>query len=210
MEAVRGVLFRMAAVNVGKFPVSTKGKVTIVAKNLFETMPRIHRSAEISECGRYRWWLRRSWLLWSPTGEHIESKGICCFVMLNPSTADGSQDDPTIRRCIRFAKDWGYGQLSVRNLFPWRATDPKELFHATTVTGGHRGDQELITACTCDLVVCAWGAGVPFKRDAECLDLFKKSFPGVPLYCLGTTKHGHPRHPLYVKADTQPVQFKAV
>jgi hypothetical protein len=67
----------------------------------------IRRSADISACGRYRWWLRRSWDLWTPQGEHVQGKGVCCFVMLNPSTADATQDDPTIRRCSRFARDWG-------------------------------------------------------------------------------------------------------
>jgi len=177
------------------------------AKELFETMPRIDRSAEISECGRYRWWLRRSWQTWCPTRGHIPGKGVVCFVMLNPSTADGMQDDPTIRRCIGFARSWGYDTLSVRNLFPWRATDPQELFHAETVTGGYRGDLELITALTADMVVIAWGASVPFARDAEAIKLFNDHCPGVNLYCLGVTKHGHPRHPLYVKADTQPVLF---
>lgn len=180
-------------------------------KTLFD-MPtnHIHRDAEISECGRYRWWLRRSWQLWE-NGEYVTGKGVCCFVMLNPSTADGKQDDPTIRRCIRFAHDWGYNVLSVRNLFPWRATDPKELVRAASVTelaGGNRGNIELLTACTADLLVAAWGAGVPYSRDTEALRLFRDSFPAKPIHCLGTTKHGHPRHPLYVASDTSPALFK--
>ena len=117
------------------------------------------------------------------------------------------QDDPTIRRCINFARDWGYDTLSVRNLFPWRATDPSELRTAHEVTGGSRGDAELLAACTANLTVVAWGAGVPFCRDREVLLMFGDQFPGVKLYCLGTTKHGHPRHPLYVKGDAQPVLF---
>jgi hypothetical protein len=169
---------------------------------------RIERSAEVSECGRYRWWLRRSWSLWNADGTHRIGKGVVSFIMLNPSTADALQDDPTIRRCIGFAKSWGFNTLSVRNLFPWRATDPKELFRAETVTGGHRGDVELTTALTADLVVAAWGANVPFKRDAEAIEMFVTSAPMVPIYCLGTTKNGSPRHPLYVKADQQPVLFQ--
>jgi hypothetical protein len=88
---------------------------------------RIIRSAEVSECGRYRWWLRRGWQLLN-RGEHVIGRGVCCFVMLNPSTADDTYDDPTIRRCVQFATRWGYDALSVRNLFPWRATDPGDLF----------------------------------------------------------------------------------
>lgn len=167
----------------------------------------VNKSADVSECGRYRWWLRRSWTIWE-NGLRVRGKGVCTFVMLNPSTADETVDDPTIRRCVGFAQSWGYDTLSVRNLFPWRATDPRELFNAKSVTGGHRGDSELLAACTGDLLVCAWGANVPFVRDKEALDLFGDQFPGVPLYCLGVTKTGKPRHPLYVKGDTQPIRFK--
>lgn len=175
---------------------------------LFENPPRFTRSAEISECGRYRWWLRRSWPNVDEHGQHTPGRGACCFVMLNPSTADGVQDDPTIRRCVGFAKRWGFSALSVRNLFPWRATDPSELFHADSVTGGHRGDQELLAACTADMVVLAWGAKVPFKRDHEALRLFAQHFPAVPLYCLERTKAGSPRHPLYVRSDAEPLLFR--
>lgn len=177
-------------------------------KTLFDIPPRIDRSAEISECGLYRWWLRRSWQIWE-RGELIPGKGVCCFVMLNPSTADGSQDDPTIRRCIGFCRSWGYDTLSVRNLFPWRATDPRELFKSQTVTGGHRGDTELLTAATADLVVLAWGASVPFGRDKQALQIFDLHFPDKKLHCLGFTKSGHPRHPLYVRSDAMPILFNA-
>lgn len=166
----------------------------------------IHRSAEVSDCGLYRWWLRRAWTFRNPDGTVWPGKGAVCFVMLNPSTADGLQDDPTIRRCIGFAQSWGYHTLIVRNLFPWRATNPKELFRAATVTGGERGDIELLTAMTADLVVAAWGAGVPFGRNIEALKIFD-SFPAKPIHCLELTKHGHPRHPLYVKSDRQPRLF---
>ena len=169
----------------------------------YRTISSVHRSAEVSDCGMYRWWLRRSWRFFE-NGIHVTGKGCCCFILLNPSTADGTQDDPTIRRCIGFAQLWGYDSLSVRNLFAWRATDPKELVHAETVTGGHRGDTELIAGLTANLTVVAWGSKVPFKRDREAVELFNKSFPGVPLHCLGVTKSGSPRHPLYVRADTKP------
>ncbi len=97
--------------------------------------------------------------------------------------------------------------LSVRNLFPYRATDPKALLDAmVSLTGGHRGDTELMTAMTAELVIAAWGAFVPFNRIDRAKELFGQ-FPKKPIYCLGLTKHGKPRHPLYVKADTQPQPF---
>lgn len=162
-----------------------------------EAQFRIHKSAELSDCGRYRWWLRRTW-----------SGGdgrVVCFVMLNPSTADASVDDPTIRRCIGFARDWGYSSLSVRNLFALRATKPKLLLTSVhSPTGGQRGDSALANAITAHTTVVAWGAKVPFLRDAEALKMFR----GHPLWCLGTTKHGKPRHPLYVKREQPLVEFR--
>lgn len=175
--------------------------VTKSQRTMFHVVSQVDKSAELSECGRYRWWLRRSW------EEGSDSNRVVCFVMLNPSTADANVDDPTIRRCIGFAKAWGYNTLVVRNLFPWRATDPKELKLAKNPTGGHRGNNELIAACTADMVVCAWGAGVPFDRDVEAMNLFSPWASGVQLWCLGLTKHGHPRHPLYVPGDVTPIRF---
>jgi len=177
-------------------------------KVLFDNCYGVRRSAEISECGQYRWWLRRSYQLWDDAGMHVYGKGTCCFIMLNPSKADGTQDDPTIRRCIGFAKSWGYDTLSVRNLFPYRSTDPQGLKDATCdITGGERGRLELLSALTANLVVLAWGSWVPLGRDAYFLDLAKSSFPDKPLYCLRKSSTGKPWHPLYVKADTQPILF---
>lgn len=164
-----------------------------MAQNLLFAVDRyegLTRSAELSACGRYRWWLRRSW-------KHRGDGRVVCFVMLNPSTADAQMDDPTIRRCMGFARLWGFGALSVRNLFALRATDPKKLQAADDPTGGHRGDIELRCAGTAHVVVAAWGAKVPFGRDREALEMLR----GAALYCLGTTKQGHPRHPLYVRGD---------
>jgi hypothetical protein len=131
------------------------------------------------------------------------SKGIVCFLMLNPSTADGRRDDPTIRRCLGFARAWGFSVLEVRNLFTWRATEPRDLLTATDPTGGERGDQELRRAAEADLVVAAWGAWVPFERDREALAMLS----GRRLVCLGRTKNGGPRHPLYVRGATRSEAF---
>ena len=154
----------------------------------------IRKSADVSECGRYRWWLRRSW---------GQGHRVVTFVMLNPSTADHEIDDPTIRRSIRFAQDWGFDVLSVRNLFALRATNPQELLTANCPTGGSRGDRELALAATAQLVVAAWGAFVPFDREREALSLLRN----CQLHHLGLTKHGRPRHPLYVPASTQPTEW---
>lgn len=154
------------------------------------------RMAELSECGRYRWWLRRSW-------KHGGDGRVVCFVMLNPSTADAMIDDPTIRRCMGFARRWGYSAVSVRNLFALRATDPKELLTADDPVGGRRGNIQLRLAATAHTTVVAWGAKVPFGRDRVALEMFGNQ----PLWCLGTTKLGHPRHPLYVRAEQPLVKY---
>lgn len=177
---------------------------------LFETVQRVRRSAEISECGKYRWWLRRDWQLWNDAGEHVTGKGVCCFVMHNPSTADAMQDDPTIRRCINFARAWGYDTLSVRNIYAFRATDPRDLPRTMDeAVGGNRGDSELLSALTADLVIAAWGSTLPHhgSRERIVLSMFQQFAPAKEIYCLGTTKDGHPRHPLYVKGDTMPQLF---
>jgi hypothetical protein len=154
----------------------------------------LQRSARLSPCGRWRFELRRSW----PAGD-----GRCvCFVMLNPSTADAERDDPTIRRCLAFAKAWGYSSLVVCNLFALRATDPRELLGAADPIGPD-GDVSLAAARNADLVIAAWGAWVPFGRDQQALWLLRRT----PLYCLGLTKQGYPRHPLYCRSDLQPIPF---
>ncbi len=153
---------------------------------LFDTA----QTACISEDGLYRYWLRRSW--WGGSGQEI------CFVMLNPSTADATTNDPTIRRCIRFAKDWGYSHLTVRNLFPFRATDPKILReHPLEVLIGPQGNQELLACQNVGKIVVAWGANVPHHRDRWFLQQMKS----LALYCLGKTNGGKPRHPLFVSAE---------
>jgi hypothetical protein len=157
----------------------------------------IMRAAGISEDGLYRYWLRRSW-------KRGGDGRVVCFVMLNPSTADGAIDDPTIRRCMAFVRAWGASVLSVRNLFAYRCTDPAELRTACDPIGPN-GDRHLEIAKTAHLVVAAWGAGGSLRgRDKQALEILS----GTDLYCLRVTKHGHPQHPLYVRADAQPMLFR--
>lgn len=130
------------------------------------------------------------------------------FIMLNPSTATETENDPTIRRCIRFARDWGYGHLYVNNIFAMRATRPHNLHTAAENPVGQGNDAIiLLTAQTADLVVCAWGAhGKLYNRGEQVIKMLQDN--DVPLHCLGTTKDGQPRHPLYVAATTQPQPFR--
>lgn len=112
------------------------------------------RDATISECGRYRYDLGRTWV---EPGDALADT-YCTFIMLNPSTADGTQDDPTICRCINFAKSWGMGGLMVVNLFAWRATKPDDLLRAADPIGPEN-DRYIDEACRmAQFVVAAWGA----------------------------------------------------
>jgi hypothetical protein len=167
--------------------------------------------AVISPCEKYRYWLHRSWL---------GGEGWTVFVMLNPSTADASQDDPTIRRCIRFAKDFGSHGVIVVNLFAWRAIDPRNLPSNLIEAEGPENHAYVVKACELagqyeppDMrrpgkVICAWGANEAAKEQAPKVLGWIEAAYGTPR-CLGTTKRGFPRHPLYVPASVLPVRFAA-
>lgn len=151
-----------------------------------------NEGAVLDESNTYRYTLWRVWDVSLPR---------LLFVMLNPSTADHTQNDPTIRRCIRFAKSWGFGAIEVVNLFAYRATDPKELKNNLIDPVGSDNDDYLISRSSkCDVIVLAWGTkGVYQKRDRTVLKLLNK----YSLNCLEETKSGHPKHPLYVNGETK-------
>ena len=142
-------------------------------------------------------------------------QGTVTFIMLNPSTANETQDDPTIRRCISFANRWSYGWLYVVNLSPLRATDPKDLINA----GPEPADvweENIATICdtvlASDLMIAAWGVhGAADCRAPKVIDALARSLGFVGyggIHCLGVTKNEQPRHPLYVKCDTQPQLYR--
>lgn len=132
--------------------------------------------------------------------------GVVTFVMLNPSTADADHDDPTIRRCMGFVRSWGYGHLNVVNLFAYRATSPADLAKAVDPVGD--GNDIVIDAFarSSNLMIAAWGChGILQGRDKTVLELLR----GIgPVHHLGLTRGGHPRHPLYIRADTQPILWE--
>lgn len=159
--------------------------------------------AVISPCETYRY------LLWRDVGT---GEGVVVFIMLNPSTADADVDDPTIRRCIGFARAWGYGYLTVVNLFALRSTNPAGLaFDDDPI--GPQTNPHIEAACGgSNLVVCAWGVyGNLLKpgRDREVVKMLRAKLPETRLHHLGLTKHGHPRHPLYLRADATPILWEA-
>ena len=166
------------------------------------------KSATVSACGRYRYALERS------TGIAGPNLG---WLMLNPSTADASLDDPTIRKVVGFTRRAGYGVAIVVNLFAWRATDPRDLHTEIGRAGGDPEGPEncaavMQAAAISDAVVCAWGAsrGARYqsRRVLEWLTEHPREEP-IRLVCLGTTKTGAPLHPLMPSYDGHPfVPFK--
>lgn len=125
--------------------------------------------------------------------------------MLNPSTADAEVNDPTIRRCIGFARDWGYGSLEVVNLFSYRATRPQQLKQASDPVGERTDEFILAASDRTELLVLAWGNwGTLLNRDRKVLELLGDR----PYFCLSQNRSGQPGHPLYLHRDKQPVLFQ--
>lgn len=153
----------------------------------------MNSGAEFSECRTYRYKL---WRIWD------EKKPLVLFIGLNPSTADETKNDPTIRRCIGFAQDWGFGGVVVTNLFAFRATKPADLFRAAEPVGPKTDQWLKRLSGESELVVAAWGNdGAKFGRSDEIRMIIPK------MKCLNLNKSGEPAHPLYQKKDTKPVDF---
>ena len=142
-----------------------------------------------SPCKRYRYTL---WRRWGP-GTHP-----AMFIGLNPSTADETQDDPTIRRCKAFAKSWGCDSLIMTNLFAFRATDPRDMKAAEDPIGPENDGWLERLAGIAHVRVAAWGVHGFFGERAMQVAAVLPDF-----MCLGTTKDGHPKHPLYLPATAE-------
>lgn len=174
----------------------------------------VSSGAVLSADGRYRYLLWREWRgshkpenwKWfgdvDGAGEPLGEPKACLFIMLNPSTADGETDDPTIRRCLAFARSWGFERLEVVNLFALRATDPAKVLASDDAVGPENLDRVREAAEGAGMIVCAWGCHGGHLGQA---DTVLGWIGNRRVYALGVTKEGHPRHPLYLKAETQPV-----
>ena len=150
--------------------------------------------ATFSPCRTFRYTLWRSW----PSGS-----GYACFIGLNPSTADETEDDPTIRRCIAYAKAWGYAGLVMLNAFGYRATYPRDMLAAHDPVGPDNDEHIRLLTRDAAVVIAAWG------NHGEHLERFRAIGTLVPkLSCLKVTKPGHPSHPLYLKADLRPMPYE--
>lgn len=155
----------------------------------------VDSGAEFSECGIYRYRLWRRWAEGAP----------CVFIMLNPSTADAERNDPTVERCQRRAVRMGFPAVEVVNLFALRSTDPAALSVADDPIGPGNDAAILAAARGAGMIVAAWGATrvKHFERRGEMVAEALR-FRGFPLYALGITKSGAPRHPLYLPDSATP------
>jgi hypothetical protein len=157
----------------------------------------MRRSAVFDASGHYRYRLTRVWAAGLPR---------VAFVLLNPSTADHRRDDPTIRRCVGFARAWGYGSVEVVNLFAWRATRPRDLHRAREPVGSDNGRHLRAAVRRAERVVVAWGTHGAWRgRDRAALALLRRW--GCAPLCLGLTRDGQPRHVLYLPHQTRPAPY---
>lgn len=157
----------------------------------------IDAGATLSEDDRYRYRLWRRW------DDSLPTVG---WIMLNPSTADATQDDATIRRCIGFAKAWGFGGIEVANLFAYRATDPKQLKVISDPIGPLNDEFLRDLRGRAALVIAAWGQhGTYLCRDKHVKMSFRMGTGNLAY--LKLTKGGHPSHPLYLKGDLKPIPW---
>lgn len=156
----------------------------------------ILKSATFSPCRTWRYSLTREW---------DRRLGTVLWVWLNPSTATETEDDPTIRRCMRFAQFWGYGGIVMSNLFAFRATQPEDMMAAVDPIGPENDFWLRKLSAKAGVVMAAWGAKGGFMgRDN---DVVNRILCVSDLMCLKHTKDGHPWHPLYVAGNTQPIPF---
>ena len=150
--------------------------------------------ADFSPCGTYRYRLWRRW----------DDGPTVAFIMLNPSTADALQNDPTIERCHRRAVNMGFSALEVVNLFAYRATDPKRLKKFSHPVGPENDAILLQTASNSEMVICAWGGhGDHRNRHQEVRNALRDN--GIKTYVLSLTAKGLPGHPLYLPYSREPV-----
>ncbi len=154
-------------------------------------------TAVYSDCEQYRYMLTRTW---DPAGDKA------LFIMLNPSTATEVQNDPTVERCERRARTLGFGAFRVTNIFAWRDTDPKKM-RAATDPIGPENDAAIAESCHwADRIIAAWGThGEHLKRGAVVEHLLRDT--GLPVFHLGLSKAGHPKHPLYIAYAQQPERW---
>lgn len=157
-------------------------------------------TASFSPCRNWRYTLHRQW----------EDGPAVAFLMFNPSTADESQDDPTIRKCRGFAQRWGYGRMVIVNLFAIRGTDPKIVMKSSDPVGPMNDHHIVKATAGCRELIAAWGCGGHMKgnralRPGAVMSMLASA--AIPVNCLGYSADGSPRHPLMLAYTTPREEF---
>ena len=155
------------------------------------------KSAVISPDGVYRYRLERRW------DELVSKKFTVCWIMLNPSVADATKDDPTIRKCMGFSQRWGYGGMIVVNLYAYRATSPQDLALAIALReamGPMNVNAVGLALDDCDRAIVAWGSNAP-SPPREILKVLKYHQRNIECF-RPLTKNGQPPHPLMLPYST--------
>jgi len=161
-----------------------------------QEMGDVASGAVFDSSGKFRYSLWRQW---------DNERPRLCFIMLNPSTADDAHNDPTIARCVSYARRWRFGSLEVVNAFAYRATDPTKLARVRDPVGPLNDGYILKAVRASAQVVLAWGNHALLDdRHAEVVDLLAER---ADIYCFGITKLGQPRHPLYVRNEAPLLPF---
>jgi len=176
-----------------------------------EELDKVKTDAYISDCTKYRYWLTRVWDKDLPR---------VMYVLLNPSTADHTINDPTVRKCMGFAKGWGYGSIEIVNLYAYRATKPANLHQMIKGFNGSKGSDNKKYCCPigpendkhikeaserADLIVVGWGnnASRYRSRREDVLELLK----GKEIKCISITAEIQPCHPLMLAFETERIDY---
>lgn len=159
--------------------------------------------AGISSCGIYRWWLYRCWAV---------DKPLIIWIMMNPSTADHTKNDPTISKIMRYSKKWGYGGVLVLNIYAFRSSKPENLPQVMSEAVGPRNDWWIKTMFRYAArkkipVVCAWG--VRHQNRGDWVRVAADD-AGLQLMCLELALNAEPKHPRFLSEDLRPRRMKPI
>jgi hypothetical protein len=164
-------------------------------------VPRLEPLATWSPCGAYRYTLRRLNL----QGLLDRGNCVCAFLLLNPSTATETEDDPTIRRCIDFARRWGFHELVIVNVYGLRSTDPKWLWKVDDPVGPGNDAAIAAVVARAGRIVCGWGKNARADRTGRIAEILAPAQDRV--FALKVNGDGSPQHPLYIPAATEPQPY---
>ena len=162
--------------------------------------------AVFSQDGNYRYLLWRVWadgLTLYPVERWCGPMHVVAFIGLNPSIASDRKNDPTVTRCIHFAKAWGFLGMYMLNLHAWRATDPKQLVNECNPTGPLNDDFILRYTSVSARTICCWGNGGLYRGRGRMVEILVSN-----LYHFGLTKKQQPKHPLYLPKNLQPQAYR--